>query len=91
MIIFDKEYYNMSTIEKNIYTIQDKLTKLKPKSRTFLKYNCRLLKKIEQYKRFIETRTREESLSTDFNESEKIVISLRYSQKLFFLYHLEIY
>lgn len=62
MIIFDKEYYNMSTIEKNIYTIQDKLTKLKPKSRAFLKYNCRLLKKIEQYKRFIETRTREESL-----------------------------
>lgn len=53
----------MSTIEKNIYTIQDKLTKLKPKSRAFLKYNCRLLKKIEQYKRFIETRTREESLS----------------------------
>lgn len=52
----------MSTIEKNIYTIQDKLTKLKPKSRAFLKYNCRLLKKIEQYKRFIETRTREESL-----------------------------
>ena len=62
MIIFDEEYYNMSTIEKNIYTIQDKLTKLKPKSRAFLKYNCRLLKKIEQYKRFIETRTREESL-----------------------------
>ena len=52
----------MSTIEKNIYTIQDKLTKLKPKSRVFLKYNGRLLKKIEQYKRFIETRTREESL-----------------------------
>jgi hypothetical protein len=62
MIIFDEEYYNMSTLEKNIYTIQDKLTKLKPKSRAFLKYKGRLLKKIEQYKRFIETRTREESL-----------------------------
>lgn len=44
----------MSTLEKNIYTIQDKLTKLKPKSRVFLKYKGRLLKKIEQLKQELE-------------------------------------
>lgn len=52
----------MSTIQKNIYTIQEKLAKLKPGSRAYNKYIERLSKKINQYKRYSDTRTRDESL-----------------------------
>lgn len=52
----------MSTIEKNIKTIQEKLATFEPGSRNYEKYSKRLEKKINQLKRFKETRTRDESL-----------------------------
>lgn len=52
----------MSTLEKNIQTIQYKISKLKPGSRSFIVYQNRLIKKIEQYKRYLFTRSKEKSL-----------------------------
>jgi hypothetical protein len=52
----------MSTLEKNIKTIQEKLATFEPGSRNYEKYSKRLEKKINQLKRFKQTRTREESL-----------------------------
>lgn len=52
----------MSTLEKNINAIQQKLISFVPGSRNYIKYSDRLKKKVEQYLRYKETRTREESL-----------------------------
>ena len=51
-----------TTLEKNIITIQEKLATFEVGSRNYIKYSERLQKKINQFMRFKETRTREESL-----------------------------
>ncbi len=51
-----------TTLEKNINTIQEKLVTFEIGSRNYIKYSERLQKKISQFIRFKETRTREESL-----------------------------
>ncbi len=52
----------MSTLQKNIQTIQSKLSKLKKDSRSYTLYISRLIKKIEQYKRYINIRAHTKSL-----------------------------
>lgn len=52
----------MSTLEKNIKTIQEKLTTFEPGSRNYEKYSKRLQKKVDQFMRFKTIRTREDSV-----------------------------
>lgn len=52
----------MSTLEKNIKTIQEKLATFEPGSRNYEKYSKRLQKKVDQFMRFKTIRTREDSV-----------------------------
>lgn len=64
----------MSTLQKNIFTLQDKLSKLKPGSRNYNLYIERLAKKVSQFIRFKETRTRAESLQiTEALKNGKVI------------------
>ena len=66
----------MSTLEKNIKTIQNKLSSLKPGSRAYTMYSDRLEKKVNQYMRFKKMRTRYESLEKLENLDNDYIITI---------------